>query len=830
MFARINQIFESMPKLAQFLWILVLGSLLLVGIIFFYISSFLLPDTEELENPKYELSSVIYSDDNKTSLGNVFRQNREWLSYDQINPAIVNALVATEDERFHKHSGIDFKGTLRAFIFMGSKGGASTISQQLAKLFFTERADSKFLRLWQKLKEWVIAVHFERRYTKEEILSMYLNKHDFLHGGIGISTASKTYFGKPQEKLTVDEAAVLIGMLKNPRTFNPKSKPKNAENRKTIVLGQMLKNKYITQQEYEKYKAKKINMSNFEPAIYYSGKATHFRAELIKYVRNLLNDTKYRKADGTKYNIFTDGLKIYTTINADMQGHAETAMMEHMKALQKKYFAVWQNNDPWTYDGEESEIQVRRNHLIETMRQSERFKSMREKMLGPAIEKLQEDFPKMKLTDVDIFRLFNASDDESYLAKLSKDEMATTEQIDGYRKILKSSHWPTIKTKWTKLKKDADVVFRKPVSMRIYNYETGGDKTVTMSPLDSIKHHLKHMQIGSIAVDPKTGQIKTWIGGLNQKYFQYDHVTSNRQVGSTIKPFIYSTAIIDQAMSPCLKVQDKQYCIEANDNDFGLASTWCPDNSDGKNTGESLTLKEALKQSKNSVSVYLMKQIGNVERVRSFINNLWIDKNKLPQYPSICLGTPELSVMDMATAYSAFANEGTLSKPFFITKIEDKNGKTIYTASPEHKKAINPSYNYVIVDMLKYVATTIQGKFKSEIAGKTGTTNDYKDGWYVGFTPNLVVSTWVGGDVPWIRFKTLADGQGAVMARPFFERLLTSIENDPKINFDTSIRFNKPEEMKVEMDCSKYDALQKPIENPTNEEKKKDEFDDEFDN
>ena len=363
----------------------------------------------------------------------------------------------------------------------------------------------------------------------------------------------------------------------------------------------------------------------------------------------------------------------------------------------------------------------------------------------------------------------------------------------------------------------------------MYDYDTGGEKKMTMSPLDSIKYTSKHMQIGSISVDAKSGHIKTWIGGINHKYFQYDHVTSNRQVGSTFKPFIYSTAIIDQAMSPCTKVRDSQYCIEAGDDDFGLASRWCPGNSDGKHTEELFTLKEALKQSINSVSVYLMKQIGNVERVRSFVSNLWINKDKIPKYPSICLGTPELSVMDMATAYTAFANDGTLSRPIFVTKIEDKNGKTIYSAVPEQKKAINPSYNYIIVDMLKYAASAISGKFKSEVAGKTGTTNDFKDGWFVGFTPELVVVTWVGGDVPWIRFRNITDGQGAVMARPFFESFLTKIEQDPRINFNTSARFNIPTEQKVELDCSKYDLLIQQNQG-LEKDKDKDEFESDFNN
>ncbi|MCE2789876.1 MAG: hypothetical protein LW630_08180 [Saprospiraceae bacterium] len=326
--------------------------------------------------------------------------------------------------------------------------------------------------------------------------------------------------------------------------------------------------------------------------------------------------------------------------------------------------------------------------------------------------------------------------------------------------------------------------------------------------MDSIRYHLQHLQIGSVAIDPRSGNILAWVGGVGHKYFQYDHVNSSRQVGSTFKPFVYSTAIIENALSPCYKVQDMQYCIEANDPHFQLAQSWCPGNADGKFSGESITLRQALKDSKNSVSVYLMKEIGNVESVRNLVENLGIDPKKIPQYPSICLGTPELSALEMAGAYSAFANEGVMSKPVFVTRIEDKDGKVIYSAVPEQKKAINPAFNYVIVDMLKYVASVIQPKFLSEVAGKTGTTNDYKDGWFVGFTPEVLISTWVGGDQEFVRFTSLSDGQGAVMARPFFEKLLSRIEADNRLGFGKNPVFMRPEnEEQIETDCSKYESV-----------------------
>jgi penicillin-binding protein 1A len=805
--SKIEDIVNSMPKLVQFLWICLLGGLLFLGITFFYIATFLLPDTQELENPKYEIASQIIASGGE-ELGKAFTLNREWISYKEINPKIVKALVSTEDIRFWDHSGIDFRGTARAFAFMGTKGGASTIPQQLAKQFFTLRSSSFITRSWQKLKEWVIAVEFERRYTKEELIAMYLNKYDYLYGAIGISTAAKTYFGKNQKDLNYDEAAILIGMLKNPYIFNPKVNLEKGTLRRNVVLKQMEKSGELTEEQYKKFSTKKIDMSSFNRETYNKGVAPYFRAELVKWTKNLLENEKYRKPDGTKYNIYTDGLKIHTTIDYKMQVHGEAAMREHMVNLQKKYFTVWKGKDPWIANADAEQKLKRKNNLYENFRQSMRFKEMRKKYVEEITNKIISEIPDARLNDNDIFRLFEADKDKKTIDKLVDEGTITSTQGKVYKEILETENWNTLRKQWTKLRKDADIAFVKPVSMKVYDYVTGGEKAVTMSPMDSIKHHQMHMQMGSIGVDPRSGNVKVWIGGINHKYFQYDHVTSNRQVGSTFKPFIYGTAIIDQAMSPCFKVPDVQHCIPANDSDFGLATTWCPSNAEGKFSGLSITLKEGLKESKNSVSVFLMKQLGSVEAVRNFCANLKIDKNKIPNAPSICLGTPELSAFDMASAYTAFANNGVQTSPVFVTHITDKDGKVIYTAIPEQKKAINPGYNYVIVDMLRYVASVIQPKFKSRIAGKTGTTNNYKDGWYVGFTPELVVSTWVGGDVEWIKFNTLADGQGAVMARPFFEKLLSRIEKDNSVDYNENASFTIPSEKMVEVDCSKYDAVQ----------------------
>lgn len=800
-----NKRFLSGKYFKYMIYTVILGIIMIV-LTFLYISKMLLPDTEELENPKYEIASQFISSDNQV-YGKIFKYNREWLDYKEINPNIINALVATEDERYFNHSGIDMRGTARAIVFMGKKGGASTITQQLAKLFFTQRSSSFLKRVWQKLKEWVIAIEFEKRYTKEEILTMYLNKSDFLYDAVGIGAASKTYFGKDQKDLSVEEAAVLIGMLKNPRIFNPKMYPENSFKRRNIVLKQMVKNDYLTDEEYLNKRVKNISMVNFKREVHYDGIAPYFRAELAKWLKNLLDKDEYRKPDGSKYNLYTDGLKVYTTIDTRVQKYAEEAMFEHMSQLQEKYFRVWQGRNFLTYQADKTKTELRNKQLIQMMKESDRYKLIRATYMSKIMNDLSNAYDNLHLSDNDIFRLFEEDKNPGYVDKLVKKQTLTQSDAEKVHRILNSEFWPELKSQWEKMQKAVNKSFNTKVKMRVFAYNDIGEKVVEMTPMDSIKYHLQHMQLGSVAVDPISGNILAWVGGIGHKYFQYDHVNSNRQVGSIFKPFIYTTAIIENAMSPCYKVKDEKQCILANDPNFKLSTTWCPGNADNKYSGQELTLRQALKESKNSISVFLMKEIGNVQSVKNLIGNLGIDRKKIPDYPSICLGTPELSAMDMATAYTAFANDGIVTKPIFVTRIEDKNGKVIYSSVPEQKRAINPAYNYVMVNMLQYVADPIRNKVKSQIGGKTGTTNDYKDGWFVGFSPDIVISTWVGGDQEFIRFTSLADGQGAVMARPFFVKLLSKLEGDNRLNFGKNSVFMKPEEELIELDCSKYEHI-----------------------
>ena len=809
----------------KIVWLSLFAGIFALTAVFVLISTTQLPDTSELENPKIELATQIL-DHRDRSLGAFFKYNRKNVRFEELNPNIVNALVATEDERYFDHTGIDVRSTIRAFVYLGKKGGASTITQQLAKQFFTKRSRNIVLRSWQKLKELVIATEFEKRYTKGEIMAMYLNKYDFLYESDGISAAAKTYFGKGQSELSIDESAILVGMLKNPSYYNPVRKPDNALRRRSVVMNQMVKNGYITKEEYKTLNGKPINMSNFKRTNHYEGPAPYFRAELKKWVKNLLKNENITKPDGTKYNIYTDGLIIKTTLDKDMQRHAEASLKVHMSKLQEKFFSRWKDKDIWTYKANEAQKKDRKASLNRKVRTTERFKKMRASHLSEITSKISAEIKGVRLLDGDIFRLFAEDTKVGHLAKLVKQGDITKKQSEVYKEILASGYWPVLKKKWSALQKKSKKVFAKKIPMNVFAYTASGEKTVTMSPRDSIKYHMMHMQLGSMAVDPKTGYVRTWVGGINHKYFQYDHINSNRQVGSTFKPFIYTTAITNLAMSPCYEIQDIQYTIPANDVNFGLLKSWAPANSDGFSK-ENLTLKEGLKKSKNSISVKLMTEIGNPELVRSLVSEFGIDKSKVPNSPSICLGSADLSVMDMTGAYTVYANDGTYTKPMFVTSIEDKNGRQIYAATSVQRKALNPKYNHAMVEMLKNAsAVSALGHLKSEVGGKTGTTNDYRDGWFMGITPELIVGTWVGGEEQFMRFRSISDGAGSQMARPFFGEFMKRVEADKTINFDTEARFVIPDET-LELDCDKHRA-NRHVEPEKNTVPEEEEFEEEF--
>ncbi len=791
----------------------VLGLGILAVILVFIILSFSnLPDTEELENPRSELASEVIAA-NGDVLGRYFIENRVPVNFDELSPYIEQALVATEDERYYNHSGIDFRALGRVFvktILMGdaSSGGASTITQQLAKLLFTGQKGSGFTRVVQKLKEWIIAVRLERRYTKEEIIAMYLNKCDFLYDSYGIKAASETYFAKSQDSLNIQEAAMLVGMLKNPSLYNPKRRPKLAEQRRSIVLKQMQKNGILTQEEYDSLKMLPVDLSKFKRKSHTQGLAQYFRSELAQILTNeiLTGDDARRKPDGTPYNIYKDGLKIYTTIDPVIQQHAEDAMLVHMKDLQQKFWNLWNKRmriSPWDYKDKtttDNELRYRKWKLRQLVRESERYIIMRDAYIGTLESDLENEVSGLRLGDSSIERMIKEEQEKGTLSKLSSENVISSRDAALYREAMRNVIWNDLKKQWLAFQKAVEVEFNRRVKMTVFDYTSTMEKDTVMTPIDSLKYHHMFLQIGSLAVNPHNGHIKAWVGGVNHKYFAYDHTRSNRQVGSTFKPFVYATAIAQQGISPCLEVTDLQRTIFPGEGSFGLVKEWTPQNSTGKYSGATMQLRTALRNSVNTVSVFLMQQLGSTEPVIELLDNMGVPQKKIPQQPSICLGAADLSVFEMTGAYTTFANNGYYSRPIFITRIEDKNGRVIYTDEEVERQALQEEPNYIMVDMLKYAGGNLG--IRSEHGGKTGTTNSYVDGWFMGITPSLVVGTWVGGEDRWVRFLSLAEGQGSRMAKPFCREFLRRVEADAMADFDINARFARPAgDLSIGLDC-----------------------------
>jgi penicillin-binding protein 1A len=820
-------------KLVKVIWGGAILGAIGIAIFFFALSFSDLPTFEELENPKNNLASEVYAANDEV-LGRYFIENRIPVDFDQISEHTINALLATEDERYMSHTGIDFKGLGRAgvkTVLLGDKssGGASTITQQLAKMLFTEKPSSSFAqRVIQKLKEWIIAVRLEKQYTKQEIIAMYLNKFSFLNGAFGIKAASEIYFGKGQDELELQEAAMLVGMLKNPSLFNPVRFPDTTLHRRMVVLKQMQKNDMLTQSQYDSLRNVPLGMGSFKRKTHDDGLAPYFRMHLREELkRTLANETKAKfKSNGEAYNLYEDGLKIYTTIDPVMQKHAEEAMLEHMKKQQKTFWKRWKGKDPWTYkdpsdDRERKEIKAelasRQRSLTKIIRGSDRYETLRVKHLNPVIAKISNGIDGYVLRDFDIDRMLSEDKKKGVIARLVSRKIVPSERAIKYRKIMNSADWKILKITWNKFQKEVKEEFSKPASMTVFAYTPEMEKDTIMTPLDSIKYHRMFLQFGSMSVNPLTGHVKTWIGGINHKYFQYDHVTSERQVGSTFKPFIYATAINEMGISPCQKIADIPYTIHVGEGDFILNEDWTPKNA-GEYTGDDFTLIKGLKWSQNTISVNLMKQMGSTKLVRQLVHEMGLDKNKkrsngmyrVPRVPSICLGATDLEVFEMTGAYTTFANNGLYNKPIFISKIEDKNVKVIYEETALENSAIKSQANYVMLHMLKEVMNQGQADFrglKSEIGGKTGTTNDYVDGWFMGLTPDLVVGTWVGGEDRWVRFLSIRDGAGAKMARPFFANFIRKLEEDENANYDVNARFYRPKgDLGIELDCNVYEG------------------------
>ena len=823
--------------IAYLLWIGLFLGIIFSAITFVVIAKGDLPSFEDLENPKYDLASLVY-DTKGEIFGKYFIENREQISYEELSPSVLKALIMTEDERYFDHAGIDalalFRVVFKTLLFQQeSSGGGSTISQQLAKLLYQRaslRGKSAMGRAFGlanvKFKEWITAVKLERSYTKEEILMMYLNKFEFINGAHGIQAAAQVYFGKDQKYLRDEEACLLVGMLKNPARFNPNRFPERAQQRRNVVLKKLFDEDHISKSELDSLSKQDIDMSEFKKMNFSDGVAPYFRAELTKWLRKLLDDEQYEKPDGTKYNIYTDGLKIHTTIDLKYQKHAEAAVKNHMKWNQERYWSRWGKRDPITYDADSLQRAQRKQSIQRTIRYSDNY----QRLFGQSFKKLNAELTSddgFLLEEPPLYLIFNGKGGEDL------DAIKSSSIRSKYEQLSKTKDWVKVKDTWASFRKEYDKTFKTKKMVTVFDYEEGTiEKEMTQE--DSVKYQMRYLQAGSLAVDPRTGEIKAWVGGIDHNNFKYDHVNMRRQVGSTIKPFVYASAIAIQGISPCQEYEDIQYSITPGEANFDMDNEWSPANSNEDFSTNKYNLYQGLLYSKNSITVRIVKEMGNVEVIRELLNSVGISKDEvlpggrklIPRLPSISLGSVDLSVKEMTGAYTTFANNGIYTEPIFVDYIEDKNGKIIYTGTSKRKTALNPTYNAVMLDML---INNTGGRYgmglKTQNGGKTGTTNDYADGWFMGVTPSLVVGTWVGGDEKWVRFTTLDDGQGFVMARPIFQDLIKRLENDDTIeDYDAEKSFPKPPpDYYAIVDCDKYKQLLPEEEREMNLQRKSEE-------
>ena len=810
---------ENHRKTIIWLWRLVFLAPLLFILFWVGLSFTDLPSVTELENPKNnEASSIIAADG--SVLGRYYLENRVMVNFDELGPHIESALVSTEDERYYNHSGIDFRAFARAVIKTGimgdeSAGGGSTITQQLARLLFTEGGRSKksSVAVFQKLREWLISVQLERKYTKQEIMAMYLNRYDFINGAQGIRAASENYFGgKRPADLEVQEAAMLVGMLKNSSYYNPLRRPELVQERRNTVMSQMKRNGRLSEEDYNRLKALPLGV-NFSVQRHDDGMAPYFRQVLKKEAKRILAEKRYYKSSGERYNVDLDGLTLYTTINPHLQKHAEEATRKHMKNLQKEFFRHWRNEDPWTYESPYSKTEISLEYRTESLqrdiRRSGRYQKLRTSILLPAIRKVNEklDFT-FHTDDREVDRMIREEKDGGVFTDLIHRKLVSRNLANAHKKVMKHETFGQLKTAWNKLQKKVDEDFNKEVKMRVFTYDRPNMETDSMmTPLDSVRYHKMILQIGSMSVEPTTGFVRTWIGGVNFKWFQFDHVTTKRQVGSTFKPLIYATSVDLRGISPCFEVLDQPITIAPGDGSFYLQRAWTPRNANDSYSGNFMNLYHGLKNSVNTVSAYLMQELGSTEPVRTLAANMGIPKGDVPDAPSIALGSVDLSVQQMTGAYTTFGNNGIFNKPVFLTKIEDRTGRVIYEFVPEERRAISPAANFVMVRMLQQASVGALGGVKGPIGGKTGTTNDQTDGWYMGLTPELVVGTWVGGDDRWQRFRSLTYGSGAHMAKPFFREFVRNAQEDEKVAWNTKRDFYRPSgDLGIELDCEAYSS------------------------
>ena len=716
-----------------------------------------LPELEDLQNPINRYATQVYSSDGKV-LGtwHLDKENRVVVPYEKISPYVVNALVATEDERFYEHSGIDFWALGRAIIKRGilgqvEAGGGSTITQQLAKQLYSEKAHSTLERLMQKPIEWVIAIKLERNYTKQEIIALYLNYFNFLHGADGIKTAANTYFNKEPSQLDVCESATLVGLCKNPSLFNPVRYPERARQRRNVVLAQMLKVGYFTQAQYDKERVKPLKL-DFHRIDHKDGTATYFREFLRLYMmakRPDRNDesrypswnqnqyvydsiawetdplygwcNKNRKRDGEPYNLSADGLKVYTTIDSRMQQFAEQAMYDHVAHYLQPQFEKENRGKP--------------------------------------------NAPYSNLSAKQVASILNRSKTQSERYRVMRQAGCSDEEIDE--------------------------AFNTKVHMTVFTYH--GDVDTLMSPMDSIRYYKKFLRSGMMSMDPKTGAVKAYVGGLNYEHFMYDMVMSGRrQVGSTIKPFLYSLAM-ENGYSPCDVAPNVQRTYMV------AGKPWTPRNGSRSRYGQMVTLKWGLAQSNNWISAYLMSRLNPYQLVQ-LLHDFGINNPDIYPSMSLCLGPCDVSVAEMVSAYTAFANHGIRCAPLFVSRIEDNEGNLITEFQPRMNEVISAeTAQKMLVMMMGVVDGGTAGRLRfrynltGQIGAKTGTTNLNSDGWFIGFTPDLVTGIWVGGEDRDIHFGSMAMGQGATVSLPIWALYMKSLYAHPDLGYDPEAKFDLPE-------------------------------------
>lgn len=783
---------KRVPKRIIFLlWLVGLAPLIVLAIMLLLASKSSLPDTVALANPRTNLATQVISADGKV-LGSFYLENRTNVNYNDISPYVIQGLVATEDERFYKHSGIDLRGTARAAFYLGKKGGASTITQQLAKMLFTEEPGNGFERVFQKFQEWIISVQLERQYTKEEIITLYLNKFDWINQAVGIKSAASVYFNSAPDTLKIEQAAMLVGMAKNPALFNPLKRPEIAMHRRNVVLNQMVRNKFLTQAECDSLKQLPLEL-NFQTIDHQEGLAPYFRevlrAELAEMFREKddSGNYKYAKKDGEPYSIYRDGLRVFVTIDSRLQEYGEEAVKKHLGGeLQAQFVKDVSTNRHPPFSNNLTDDEVKRIENT-AMRRTDRYRMMSGRECPNCHRRVNI---KPGVVDGKPGHICENSDC--------------------------GEEWNTMNDD------DIEKFFRtEKVPMKIFSWK--GEIDTLLTPMDSILYYKSILQAGLVSLDPKTGFVRAWVGGNNYKYFQYDHVQQGkRQVGSTFKPFVYATAI-REGYSPCYEIPKVPTTFHAGT--FNLQEDYTP-HDPGRDYGYMVSIKWGLANSINTVTAWIMKQFGP-EAIIQLARDLGIESHMDPVV-SQCFGVADLSLLEITSANATFANAGVHIKPIYLLRIEDKNGNVIYNAQPKTNEAMDERTAYTMLSLMEGTVDGVYNKHQGKttgtamrlrmdlpsreydgfprsikIAGKTGTTQNQSDGWFIGLTPDLVTGVWVGAEDRSVHFKSLQLGMGTNMALPIWGYYMKQVYADKSLDISQG-DFHKPEGLSVQLDCDSY--------------------------